>query len=130
MASNKIIRIPAPNRNPQPREAVDLRFAGFIMKLNAVRETDIVTILSWIGRMNQPSEPVATEKGQSSMEQQRGRGVTILFGGLIVWTAVIAVGTFWTDTSTDFRRSLIVVGTMGTFLGVWAIALWQRKNRR
>ena len=60
--------------------------------------------------------------------RKSNRGLKILFGVLIFWTVLIAIGTFQTQASTDIRRPLIVVATMGLFLGVWAIALLMRKR--
>lgn len=71
-------------------------------------------------------------------------GLKILFGVLIIWTLLIAFGSFQTPgfgtdsndpkvvavktNPRDFRRPLIVGGTMAAFLSVWAIAL--RAKRR
>lgn len=56
--------------------------------------------------------------------KQRGiGGVKILFAVLIAWGLLIAIGSFQTQASTDFRRPLIVGLTMGAFLSVWAVAL-------
>lgn len=56
-------------------------------------------------------------------------GVAILFAVLIAWCVVIAIGSFQTQASTDYRRPLIVMLTMGSFLGIWAVALVLRGKR-
>jgi uncharacterized membrane protein len=53
----------------------------------------------------------------------RNQGVKIVLGVLLVWTLIIAFASFWTHDSTDFRKPLIVVGTMGAFLATWGFAL-------
>jgi len=69
------------------------------------------------------------EELRTSETQARSRGLKILFSVLILWTILIAVGSFWSQSATDIRRPIIVVGTMGLFLGVWAIALMSRKKK-
>ena len=78
----------------------------------------------------------------------------VLFIVLVVWTLVIAVGSFFPPSSetaqvkpaketasvdgvrtrkqptADFRRPVIVGLTMGTFLTVWALALKSKSNKR
>ena len=64
-----------------------------------------------------------------SIPPKKSTGIKILFIVLIVWAIVIAVGTFQTQASTDFRRPLIVVAIMGVFLGGWGIALWAKRQQ-
>ena len=63
-------------------------------------------------------------------DAQKSRGVLILFLVLIAWCVLIAIGLFQTQASTDIRRPLIMVLTMGAFLGIWALALLGRRARQ
>lgn len=69
------------------------------------------------------NQPVSRSKGRGS------QGIKIVFFVLIIWASVIALGSFQTQASTDVRRPLIVIATMGVFLGVWATAIWVRQKR-
>lgn len=60
----------------------------------------------------------------------KSQGVSILFLALIAWCVLIALGLFQTQASTDVRRPLIMVLTMGTFLGIWALALHSKRARQ
>lgn len=63
-------------------------------------------------------------KRQSNARSARARtGILVLFLGLILWTLVIAVGSFHTQASTDVRRPIIVIACMSIFLVGWFIAL-------
>jgi hypothetical protein len=64
----------------------------------------------------------------SNQSPTKSKGILILFGVLTIWALIIAFGTLQTQASTDFRRPLIVLATMGVFLGVWAVALWASKK--
>jgi flagellar biosynthesis protein FliR len=65
----------------------------------------------------------------TSQPPRVSRGVKILIAVLIAWALLIAVGTFQTQASTDFRRPLIVAATMTVFLGVWIGALFAKARR-
>ena len=61
--------------------------------------------------------------------KRSSKGVATLFAVLIAWCLLIAIGSFQTQASTDYRRPLIVILTMGSFLGIWAVALALRSKR-
>lgn len=65
----------------------------------------------------------------TKLRQKNSIGLLILFACLLVWTLLIAVGTFQTQASTDFRRPLIVIASMSIFLGGWWIALRVGQHR-
>jgi len=69
------------------------------------------------------NELLSAKRGSSS------KGVATLFAVLIAWCLLIAIGSFQTQASTDYRRPLIVILTMGSFLGIWAVALALRSKR-
>ncbi len=52
-----------------------------------------------------------------------------IIGLLVAWSALIALGAIVRADHFDIRKPLIVLGTMGAFLGVWLIALLLRKPR-
>ena len=87
--------------------------------------------------MNQAAKPTKSSPGSDQTPVQnsslptakKSRGVLILFAVLIAWCVLIAIGLFQTQASTDIRRPLIMVLTMGTFLGVWALALRSKRAR-
>ena len=65
----------------------------------------------------------ASSSDELPLPKYSSRGVAILFAVLIAWCLLIAIGSFQTQASTDYRRPLIVILTMGSFLGIWAVAL-------
>jgi len=73
--------------------------------------------------MNKPLKP-------SKPKPVISGGIKILFAILMVWGLLIAVGSFQTQASTDFRRSLVVGITMTAFLGIWALALRNRNRNQ
>lgn len=48
---------------------------------------------------------------------------------LIIWTTVLAAGSFLYGYREDFRKPLIVIGTMSLFLFVWLALLWFKSRR-
>jgi flagellar biosynthesis protein FliR len=65
----------------------------------------------------------------TSQPSRISRGVKILIAVLIAWATLIAIGSFQTQASTDFRRPLIVAATMAVFLGIWIGALFAKGKR-
>jgi hypothetical protein len=68
-------------------------------------------------------------------EQQRKRWLplAVLGAALVVWAILLAAGTYleWgaDQPRHDWRKPLIVLGTMTAFLAFWAVALWRRTAR-
>lgn len=113
-----------PSRNPQPD------CDRFLVPVGCISNSSLPKIYGPDYRMFQNSKVVAMNKVSKTPESNlRSTGIKLLFACLIVWTILIAAGSFWSKTATDYRRPLIVVGTMGLFLGVWAMALMLRKSR-
>ncbi|MEX2091741.1 MAG: hypothetical protein WD971_03640 [Pirellulales bacterium] len=57
----------------------------------------------------------------------------ILAAALVVWAGVFALGAYLEPSADkpvhDFRKPLIVMGTMAAFLAFWGAALWRRSRR-
>ncbi len=79
---------------------------------------------------NSSSDSAEQAKSIPLPTKRKSRGVAILFAVLIGWCLLLATGLFQTQASTDIRRPLIMVLTMGTFLGVWALALRSRRHQK
>ena len=60
----------------------------------------------------------------------RKNSVRILFGLLILWSLMLALGSLLFADSVDWRKPIVVMGTMGLFLGTWWQALQSRRNIR
>ena len=73
--------------------------------------------------MNSPDSPSSTSSSEEKIPSSKisSMGVAALFVLLIIWCLVIAIGSFQTQASTDYRRPLIVILTMGTFLGILSL---------
>ncbi len=56
--------------------------------------------------------------------------VRILFGLLILWSLLLSAGSLLFAASVDWRKPLIVLGTMGFFLGTWWLAIQSRRRNR
>ena len=56
--------------------------------------------------------------------------IVIIFGLLIFWALLIALGAVIQADTLDLRKPLIVIGTMAAFLAVWLIALATRRSGR
>ncbi len=56
--------------------------------------------------------------------------VRILFGLLILWSLLLSAGSLLFADSVDWRKPLIVLGTMGFFLGTWWLAIQSRRRNR
>jgi hypothetical protein len=55
--------------------------------------------------------------------------LTVLMGGLVVWAVYVAVGAYLYNFNP--WRAVIVLVSMGVFLGIWLLLLWtQSRNRR
>lgn len=59
--------------------------------------------------------------------------LAILAGALLIWAGVFALGAYLEPSADkpvhDFRKPLIVMGSMAAFLTFWGIALWLRERR-
>ncbi len=56
--------------------------------------------------------------------------VRVLFGLLILWSLLLSAGSLLFANSVDWRKPLIVLGTMGFFLGTWWLAIQSRRRNR
>jgi hypothetical protein len=60
--------------------------------------------------------------------------LAVLAAALVIWSAMLALGAYLQlgadQPRHDIRRALIVLASMGTFLGIWAAALWLRSRRQ
>jgi membrane protein DedA with SNARE-associated domain len=58
----------------------------------------------------------------------------ILAAALVVWAGVFALGAYLEPSADrpvrDFRKPLIILGTMAAFLAFWGVALWRRSRRQ
>ena len=73
------------------------------------------------------NEPVTTKREIQPLPNRKV--IWTIIGLLVVWSAVIALGAIVRADEFDVRKPLIVLGTMGAFLGVWLIALLFREPR-
>lgn len=55
------------------------------------------------------------------------KAIAVIFGLLLAWGLLIALGATLRDEPFDVRKPLIVISTMGAFLGVWLTALLYRR---
>jgi len=59
--------------------------------------------------------------------------LAVLVAALVVWTALLALGAYleWgaDQPRHDIRKPLIMLGSLGAFLAVWAAAFWLRSRR-
>ena len=62
---------------------------------------------------------------QNHTQQRDGnrKALGAIVGLLLAWSFLIALGAMLRDEPFDFRKPLIVVGTMGAFLGIWLGAI-------
>jgi len=67
------------------------------------------------------------------------RGLFIMIGMLAIWGSLLAIGSFWGPRNEieslrfDWRRGLIMLGCMATFLMFWGLLIWAKRrslNRR
>ena len=70
------------------------------------------------------------------MNENRPKGwlsLAILATSLVAWTAMLALGAYLQlggdQPRHDLRKPLIILASMGLFLGFWGIALWRRSLR-
>jgi len=58
----------------------------------------------------------------------------LIAGSLTVWAGMFALGAYleWGADKPrhDYRKPLIIMATMATFLAVWGLALWLRSRRK
>jgi uncharacterized membrane protein len=73
------------------------------------------------------NEPVTTKREIQPLPNRKV--IWTIIGLLVVWSAIIALGAIVRADEFDVRKPLIVLGTMGAFLGVWLIALLFREPR-
>ena len=59
--------------------------------------------------------------------------LTVLISALIIWTVLLAIGAYleWgaDQPRHDIRKPLMMLGSLGLFLAIWATALWLRSRR-
>jgi membrane protein DedA with SNARE-associated domain len=59
--------------------------------------------------------------------------LAILGCALVIWAGMLALGAYLQPGADqpkhDWRRAMIVAGSMAAFLGVWGLALWMRFRR-
>lgn len=59
---------------------------------------------------------------------------TVLAVALIAWAGMFALGAYLEPSADkpvhDFRKPLIIMGTMSAFLAFWGVALWWRNRRQ
>jgi hypothetical protein len=59
--------------------------------------------------------------------------LVLLAIALVVWAGLFAAGAYLEPSADlpqrDIRKPLIILATMGTFLGLWGLALWLRNRR-
>ena len=57
----------------------------------------------------------------------------LLAAALLIWAAFFALGAYLQVSVDlprhDFRKSLIIMGSMAIFLSLWGLALWLRARR-
>jgi membrane protein DedA with SNARE-associated domain len=57
----------------------------------------------------------------------------ILAAALVAWAGVFALGAYLEPSADkpihDWRKPLIVLGSMAAFLAFWGVALWRRERR-
>lgn len=140
LATNRAIKTnPLKKMKPHPScpdFLARLIMCGLVVNLFGVHAVclmiqSIIQFLVWPTTDSNMHKPSASETDHSSNPAEGSSiGVKVLFAVLIVWGLLIAIGSFQTQASTDFRRPLIVGLTMSIFLGVWALALKSRANKR
>lgn len=59
---------------------------------------------------------------QARQRDGNRKAIVIIFGLLLTWSLLIALGAMLRTEPFDFRKPLIVIGTMGVFLGIWLTA--------
>ncbi len=65
--------------------------------------------------------------------RQSWRPFALLAAALVAWAALFAAGAYLElgadQPQHDYRKPLIVMGSMAIFLSVWGLALWARSRR-
>ena len=63
-------------------------------------------------------------------QRKRWLPMAVLGAALVLWAILLALGTYleWGADRPrhDWRKPLIVLGTMAAFLAFWGVALWRR----
>ena len=74
---------------------------------------------------------VATLNHPNHTRQREGnrKALGAIVGLLLAWSFLIALGVMLRDEPFDFRKPLIVIGTMGAFLGIWLAAIFVRGSQ-
>ncbi len=67
------------------------------------------------------NEPTISK--QSKKAPANRRAIVWMIAMLVLWSLLIAAGSFWFGESLDVRKPAIVLGTMSAFVGVWLFAL-------
>ena len=52
----------------------------------------------------------------------------IVIAVLLLWAVLLAIGATVKSDTLDFRKPLVVLGTIGTFAGIWLFALSRKKD--
>jgi hypothetical protein len=66
--------------------------------------------------LNNTNQPTGNRAGNR-------KTIGIIFCLLLAWSLLIGLGAMLRSEPFDFRKPLIVLGTMGAFLGVWLTAM-------
>jgi hypothetical protein len=48
---------------------------------------------------------------------------------LLIWGAIIALGAYVFRGQHDYRKPLIILACVGTFVGFWGLLLWFNRGR-
>lgn len=69
-------------------------------------------------------------------KNQRSKWLPLMLFGLalVIWAGLFALGAYLElgadSPRRDYRKPLVVLGTMAVFLGAWWLLLWKRAGRR
>ncbi|MCH2184046.1 MAG: hypothetical protein MK108_18765 [Mariniblastus sp.] len=81
--------------------------------------------------MNESPEPVGMPEARASRDGKTSprpyRAIILIGSFLLTWAVLLAAGALWSGD--PFRRSIVILASMGCFLAVWAAALWLKKRR-
>lgn len=54
--------------------------------------------------------------------------LALIMGGLLVWGIYVAVGSYLYNF--DVRRAVVVLASVGMFLGFWLLLLWNQARKK
>ena len=52
----------------------------------------------------------------------------MIYGGLALFGTLMAIGSYWSAVTPDWRKPAIVLGVIGFFLGGWFLLLSRQKR--